>query len=82
MRLDRIDEALVERYIVWRRRTVSATSVNRELATLRRLLNVAKRSRRSSGPFRRSNCFLASANVISFSAIRKNSAIWLRLPNR
>ena len=42
MRLDRIDEAIVERYIVWRRRSVSATSVNRELATLRRLLNVAK----------------------------------------
>jgi integrase len=42
MRLDRIDEAVVERFVVWRRRSVSATSVNRELATLRRLLNVAK----------------------------------------
>lgn len=41
-RLDRIDEALVERFIMWRRRSVCATSVNRELATLRRLMNVAK----------------------------------------
>ena len=33
---------MVERYITWRRRSVSATSVNRELASLRRLLNAAK----------------------------------------
>lgn len=41
-KLDQIDEAMIERYVVWRRRSVSATSVNRELATLRRLLHVAK----------------------------------------
>jgi integrase len=41
-RLDQIDEALIEDYIAWRRQTVSITTTNRELATLRRLLNVAK----------------------------------------
>jgi integrase len=39
--LDRIDEELIERYVQERRQTVSATSVNRELATLRRLLRMA-----------------------------------------
>jgi integrase len=41
-RLDQIDEALVERYVIWRRKEVSPTTVNRELATLRRLLHVAE----------------------------------------
>lgn len=41
-RLDQIDEALVERYVIWRRKEVSPTTVNRELATLRRLFHVAK----------------------------------------
>jgi len=51
-RLDRIDEALIERYVQARRNTVigkgenkknlSPASVNRELATLRRLLYLAK----------------------------------------
>jgi len=42
-RLDRIDEALVERYVFWRRtQCVSATTVNRELATLRRILHIAE----------------------------------------
>jgi integrase len=40
-RLDLIDEKLVERYVVWRQPQVSITSVNRELATLRRILHVA-----------------------------------------
>jgi integrase len=42
MRLDRIDEALIEQYIGLRRKKVGIVSVNRELATLRRLLHVAK----------------------------------------
>ena len=41
-RLDQIDEALVERYVIWRRKEVSPTTVNRELATLRRLLHIAE----------------------------------------
>lgn len=41
-KLDHIDEALIARYVIWRRRSVSITSVNRELATLRRLMNLAK----------------------------------------
>ena len=39
--LDRIDEKLIEEYVQKRRQVVSATSVNRELATLRRLLRMA-----------------------------------------
>ncbi|HEV2484112.1 MAG TPA: tyrosine-type recombinase/integrase [Terracidiphilus sp.] len=42
-RLDRIDEALIEQYIGLRRKkNVGIVSVNRELATLRRVLHVAK----------------------------------------
>jgi integrase len=41
-RLDQIDEALIERYVIWRRKEVSPTTVNRELATLRRLLHIAE----------------------------------------
>ena len=41
-RIDRIDEALIERYVVWRRQQVSITTTNRELATLRRLLHLAQ----------------------------------------
>jgi len=40
-RLDAIDEALIETYVQSRRETVSPASVNRELATLRRLLGMA-----------------------------------------
>lgn len=40
-RLDAIDEALIETYVQHRRETVSPASVNRELATLRRLLGMA-----------------------------------------
>lgn len=40
-RLDAIDEALIETYVQQRRATVSPASVNRELATLRRLLGMA-----------------------------------------
>ena len=41
-RLDHIDEALIEAYIQHRRQKVSPASVNRELATLRRLLRLAQ----------------------------------------
>ena len=41
-KLDRIDEALIARYIGLRRKTVGIVSVNRELATLRRLLHLAQ----------------------------------------
>lgn len=40
-RLDRIDEALIENYVQYRIEQVSPASVNRELATLRRLLRMA-----------------------------------------
>jgi len=40
-RIDRIDESLIELYVQHRRQTVSPASVNRELATLRRLLRLA-----------------------------------------
>jgi integrase len=40
-RLDRIDEGLIERYIGVRRKKVGVVAVNRELATLRRVLHVA-----------------------------------------
>ena len=40
-KLDAIDEALIETYVQHRRETVSLASVNRELATLRRLLGMA-----------------------------------------
>ncbi len=39
--LDRIDESLIERYILIRRKKVGVVAVNRELATLRRILHVA-----------------------------------------
>jgi integrase len=41
-RLDRIDAAELEAYVQYRIKRVSPTTVNRELMTLRRLLNVAK----------------------------------------
>ena len=40
-RLDRIDESLIERYIMLRRKKVQVVAVNRELATLRRILHIA-----------------------------------------
>ncbi|MFZ0663899.1 MAG: site-specific integrase [Acidobacteriaceae bacterium] len=40
-RLDLIDEALIERYVVMRRKKVEIVAVNRELATLRRILHIA-----------------------------------------
>lgn len=40
-RLDKIDEELISAYVQNRSKTVSAVSVNRELATLRRLLRIA-----------------------------------------
>src|SRR5690348_3589745 len=40
-RLDKIDEALIEAYVQWRRKKVSPATVNRELATLRRALRLA-----------------------------------------
>lgn len=40
-RLDRIDEALIESYVQGRSKQVAPASVNRELATLRRLLRLA-----------------------------------------
>lgn len=41
-RLDRIDEGLIARYIGQRRKSVGIVSVNRELATLRRILHIAR----------------------------------------
>jgi len=41
-RLDRIDEALIERFVSERRRLVEPGTVNRELATLRRMLRLAQ----------------------------------------
>ncbi len=41
--LDRIDEPEIEAYIQYRFTQVSATTVNRELATLRRLLKPGER---------------------------------------
>jgi integrase len=40
-KLDAIDEALIERYVQERRKKVSPATVNRQLATLRRLLRLA-----------------------------------------
>ncbi|HLI03923.1 MAG TPA: site-specific integrase, partial [Terracidiphilus sp.] len=40
-RLDRIDEGTIEGYVVARRPSVGAATVNRELATLRRMLRLA-----------------------------------------
>jgi integrase len=40
-RLDRIDEGVIEGYVVGRRASVGPTTVNRELATLRRMLRLA-----------------------------------------
>jgi integrase len=41
-RLDRIDEALIERFVSERRKHVEPGTVNRELATLRRMLRLAQ----------------------------------------
>jgi integrase len=41
-KLDRIDEGMIERFVVWRSGFVAPASVNRELATLRRMLHLAK----------------------------------------
>jgi len=41
-RLDGIDEALIDRFILERRKQVAPGTVNRELATLRRMLRVAQ----------------------------------------
>jgi integrase len=41
-KLDRIDEGMIERFVEWRSKSVSPASVNRELATLRRMLHLAK----------------------------------------
>ncbi len=40
-RLDRIDEALIDRFIQWKRRKCKPATVNRCLATLRRMLRLA-----------------------------------------
>jgi len=40
--LDRIDEGLIARYVAQRRKIVGVVSVNRELATLRRILHIAQ----------------------------------------
>src|SRR6516225_11618945 len=40
-RLDKIDEALIESYVQERRKQVAPATVNRQLATLRRLLRLA-----------------------------------------
>ncbi len=40
-RIDRIDEGIIEEYVVARRATVGPATVNRELATLRRMLRLA-----------------------------------------
>lgn len=41
-RLDKIDEALIESYVQYRRKQVAPGTVNRQLATLRRLLRLAQ----------------------------------------
>ena len=41
VRVDRIDEGVIESYVVARRATVGPATVNRELATLRRMLRLA-----------------------------------------
>jgi integrase len=41
-RLDHIDEALIERFVLERRKQVEPGTVNRELATLRRMLRLAQ----------------------------------------
>ena len=41
-RLDQIDEALIERFVLARRKQVEPGTVNRELATLRRMLRLAQ----------------------------------------
>jgi len=41
-RLDRIDEGIIEGYVVARRASVGPATVNRELATLRRMLRLAQ----------------------------------------
>jgi len=41
VRLDQVDESLIEKYVIARRTKVSPATVNRELATLRRLLRIA-----------------------------------------
>ena len=40
-RIDAIDEGVIERYVVFRREQVGPATVNRELATLRRILRLA-----------------------------------------
>jgi integrase len=40
-RIDRLDESVIEGYVVTRRASVSPATVNRELATLRRMLRLA-----------------------------------------
>lgn len=40
-RIDSIDEAMIERYVTWRRVSVAPATCNRELATLRRALRLA-----------------------------------------
>jgi integrase len=41
-RIDSIDEAMIERYVTWRRVSVAPATCNRELATLRRALRLAE----------------------------------------
>ena len=40
-RIDRVDESVIESYVIARRASVSPATVNRELATLRRMLRLA-----------------------------------------
>jgi hypothetical protein len=71
-RLDRIDEALISRYSEIRSRQasrygrpVAPASVNRELATIRRLLRRA-RDLKVTGTLQRSSCSAESGAAISF----------------
>jgi Phage integrase SAM-like domain len=60
-RLHEIDEGLIEQYIQHRRQTVSPASVNRELATLRRMLRLAWKKWKLIPAHRTFPCLTANA---------------------
>lgn len=74
-RLDKIDEGVIEGYVVARRATVGPATVNRELATLRRMLRLAHEWREIQRVPRIR--LLAGERIRDFVLSRKQEEIYL-----
>jgi hypothetical protein len=79
-RLNRIDEALIQNYVEWRGENVSRSTVNRELATLRKALRLAQEWR-VIDRVPRIRLLPANESETSCSTERRSHLTWMRVPN-